>query len=288
MSRPPCPPSWPSIARLLAAALLLGAVAACGRHQPSAEERLARLERRLDKLTRALEQALPPPPPDPAEVYAVALAEDDLVDGPADARLTLVEGFEFACPYCFAAQPLLEELRARHPADLRIVSKYYLVHGAPAVPAGLAVCAAAKQGKGATVKRALWRKVFAAAPGAGDGAAEPELVPTELTASAVLATAVEAGADRAQLERDMQGAACADWVRAGGPALERVGAAGTPAFYLNGRAMATLDLESAEALIAEELARADRAIAGGLSAAQYYRTAVVERGRSEVRGRFDD
>ncbi|MEZ4360609.1 MAG: DsbA family protein [Kofleriaceae bacterium] len=287
-----CPQRNPRVALLIllrtrclcALALLIApGLAACSK-SPSAEQRLARLERRVDKLVAALEQALPPPEPDPATVYSVPLAPGDLVEGPADARLTLVEGFEFACPYCYAAQPLLAELRARHPRDLRVVSKYYLVHGEPAIPAGLAVCAAAKQGKATELKEALWRKVFTVATPQG----KPELAPIELGDAAVVATAAELGLDPEQLRRDMADASCEAWVRAGGPALEQVGAAGTPAFYLNGRPLATLDLESAEALIAEELRRVDRAVASGVDAAAYYDVAVVKGGQPRVRGRFDE
>lgn len=270
----------------LGLAMLLLVGAGC-KAEPSADARLARLERRVDKLVAALEQALPPAEPDPAAVYAVPISVDDPVDGPTDARLTLVEGFELACPYCFAAQEVLATLRARHPADLRIVSKYFLVHGQAAVPAGLAVCAANKQGQFQAMKRALWRKLFPA--GAGQAAtARPELAAEQLTLEAVLTTAAEVGLDLQRLTLDMQGEACQRWVRAGEAELAPLGARGTPAFYLNGRALLALDADSIAPLLEEELEKARRVIARGVPPADYYRTAVTELGLRKVASRFAD
>src|SRR5512138_875863 len=79
------------------------------------DERLARVERRLDKVITALDQALGPPEPDPASTYAVPINELDPVEGPRDAKVTIVEGYEFLCPYCFMVNPLVEQIRAKYP-----------------------------------------------------------------------------------------------------------------------------------------------------------------------------
>jgi protein-disulfide isomerase len=274
-----------SLRRLAVACACGCALVALGcQREPSTDSRLARLEARLAKVTEVLDKALPPPEPDPRAVYSVPIGAQDPIEGPADAKLTLVEGYEFACPYCFAAQPLLEALRQKHPDELRVVSKYYLIHGEPAVPAGLAACAANQQGKFALMKRAMWNKIFTVDPASG----KPELAATELTAEALLLTAAEAGLDMTRLRQDMQSQDCQRWVRAGGDELEPLGARGTPAFYLNGRALAELDLTSAEALIQEELAKANRAIAAGVRSADYYRVAVVQGGLPRVKGRFEE
>ena len=45
------------------------------------DQRLERVERRLDKVIAALDQALGPPEPDPASMYAVPINEQDPVEG---------------------------------------------------------------------------------------------------------------------------------------------------------------------------------------------------------------
>lgn len=267
-------------APLLATALTL---AGC-KSEPSADSRLARLEQRVDKIVALLDKALPAPEADPTAIYSVPIAANDPTEGPADARITLVEGFEFACPYCFLAQPLLAQLRTRYPDDLRIVSKYYLIHGQPAVPAGLAACAAHKQGQFTTMKRAMWKKIFTIDPGSGD----PQLAANELAATALLSTAGEAGLDLGQLRADMESEDCRSWVQRGEADLQAVGAKGTPAFYLNGRALSDFDLTSIEAMIQAELRKADAVLATGVRAADYYRIAVVERGLPRVKRHFED
>ena len=277
--------------RALATTCALACAAlACGcERRASDDARLARLERRVDKIVAVLERAMPPQEPDPAAVYAVPLAAEDPVDGPPEALLTLVEGFELACPYCYAAQEILRELRARHPGELRIVSKYFLVHGQLAVPAGLAACAAARQGKFAPLRQALWRKIFPDGP-AKDAAqaSAPALAAEQLTEPAVLATAAETGLDLPRLRADMASEACRRWVTAGAAELAPLGARGTPAFYLNGRALAQLDLESIAPLLEEELAKARREVARGVPPGDYYRTAVSSRGLTRVASPFAD
>src|SRR5678815_5300081 len=96
------------------------------------DDRLARVERRLDKVMATLDQALGPPEPEPGAMYAGPINEHDPIEGPRDAKVTIVEGYEFLCPYCYLVNPLVEKIRAKYPDDVRVVSKYLVIHGAPA------------------------------------------------------------------------------------------------------------------------------------------------------------
>ena len=114
----------------------------------------------MDQVIGILDQALPPNEPDPNATYSVSIAPADPVQGPADAKVTIVEGFEFLCPYCFMVNPTVEQIIAKYPTDVRLVSKYLIIHGAPAVMPGMAACASAKQGKFKEMKAALWSHFF--------------------------------------------------------------------------------------------------------------------------------
>ncbi len=68
--------------------------------------------------------------------------------GPANAPVTIVVFSDFECPACAAAVPLLSEVAAKHPKDVRLVHKYFpLPKHLRARYAAKAAYAAQKQGK---------------------------------------------------------------------------------------------------------------------------------------------
>ena len=62
------------------------------------EARLARLEKKLDKIAGFLKQAVPPEL-DKTQTYAVPIEPNDPVIGAKDAKVTIIEAYEFLCPY---------------------------------------------------------------------------------------------------------------------------------------------------------------------------------------------
>jgi protein-disulfide isomerase len=239
------------------------------------DERLARLERRLDKVVAALDQALGPAESDPASMYAVPINEQDPIEGPRDAKVTIVEGYEFLCPYCLMVNPVVEQIRAKYPNDVRVVSKYLVIHGAPAATAGTYACAAAKQGKFAEMKSALWANLWKTDNG------RPEARPQEV--ANLDAVAGTLGLDRQRLAADRD--ACKQWLQAGQRELAAVGVRGTPAFFVNGRPLRDNSFESFDKLVSEELAKASNS---GVAAADYYGRVVIANGLTAVKGRFAD
>src|SRR3954471_20979224 len=159
------------------------------------DDRLARVGRKLDKVAAALAQALEPAEPDPAATYAVPINEQDPIEGPADAKVTIVEAYEFLCPYCFMVNPAIEQVRAKYPKDVRVVSKYLVIHGPPAATAGTYACAAAKQGKFTEMKAALWNALWKTENG------RPQAHPEEV--ANLDATAATLGLDRQRLAGDL-------------------------------------------------------------------------------------
>lgn len=246
------------------------------------EERLARVERRLDKVVDILEQAMPPNEPDPDGTYAVPIDPVDPVQGPADAKVTIVEGFEFLCPYCYMVNPTVDQILQKYPKDVRLVSKYLIIHGPPAIAPGMAACAAAKQGKFKEMKAALWGHLFKM-----DGD-RPTVQPEQAQEDNLEKLAKDAGVDVAKMKTDMQ--ACSSWLESSKSTLGPFGVNGTPAFFINGRYInGAQPFEEFDKVIQEELAKADKVIAdGSVKPADYYDKQIVAKGLKKVKGRFED
>jgi len=239
------------------------------------DERLARVERRLDKVIAALDQALGPAEPDPAAMYAVPINAQDPIEGPRDAKVTIVEGYEFLCPYCYLVNPLVEQIRAKYPNDVRVVSKYLVIHGAPAVTAGTYACAAARQGKFTEMKTALWTRLWKTDNG------RPEAAPDQVANLDAVATSL--GLDHDRLAKDLEG--CQQWLQSSQRELAAIGIHGTPAFFVNGRPLRERSFAAFDKLVSEELAKANRST---VAAADYYDREIVGKGLSQVKSRFAD
>lgn len=246
------------------------------------EERLARLERKVDKIASALEQAMGPAEPDPNTLYSVPISPNDPVEGPADAKVTIVEAFEFLCPYCALVNPVIDQVLAKYPKDVRVAGKYVVIHGQPAVMAAMVACAANKQGKYSQVKSALWNGLFKIENG------RPNMQQENATLDAMKKLATDAGADATRLEADMQDPSCREWLQGSARTLTPLGINGTPAFFVNGKYTPARSLEDFEAAIKGAIATADKAIADGVPQAEYYQREVVAKGAKRAKGRFED
>jgi protein-disulfide isomerase len=243
-----------------------------------ADSRLARLEKRVDKIIEVLEPRLGPAEPDPSKTYSVALDPRDPIEGPKDAKVTVVEGFEFACPYCYQAYPIVEQLQQAFPNDVRVVSKYMVVHE-PAVTAGLASCAANKQGKFAEMKKSIWT---------GSWGPDGRPIIEKLSPETMEGYAKDAGMDVEKFKTDMNSEDCRDWLLKSEETLRGVGQSGTPGFYINGRPLGGLvPIEQMKQIVTEEISKADKAIQGGVAQADYYQKVVVDSGEKKVGGWFD-
>jgi protein-disulfide isomerase len=239
------------------------------------DQRLAHIERRLDKVIAALDQALGPPEPDPAATYAVPINDQDPVEGPRDAKVTIVEAYEFLCPYCYQINPLVEQIRAKYPKDVRVVSKYLVIHGPPAITAGTYACAAARQGKFTEMKTELWNRLWKAEN--GRPLAQPDHV------AGLDAVAISLGLDRDRLAKDLVG--CQQWLQSSHRELGAVGISRTPTFLVNGRPLREHTLAAFDGLVSAELAKANRS---SVAAADYYEREIVAKGLKQVKSRFAD
>lgn len=107
------------------------------------------------------------------------------VGGNAEGNVTLVEFFDYNCPYCRQMAPVMAQAAADDP-QLKIVYKEFPILGPDSVFAAKAALAAQKQGKYTQFHKALFDSR------------------TRVTEAIVLKIAAEAGLDVARMKSDMQ------------------------------------------------------------------------------------
>lgn len=234
------------------------------------DSRLATLAAEQARIIDAPSARLPARPsgPDPATVYAVPV-DDSPFDGPADARVTIVEAYEFACPFCERTRATMAEVRSHYGNDVRVVYRQYIVHPAIATIPAQAACAAHMQGTFMAMKDAIWEKGFQAN--------------RDLSEANMLRQARALGLKMRRFEADMRGP-CVARVQQDHQTMGRVGVRGTPAFFINGRYLSGAQpFENFRALIDAELARANQIIrTQGVKPREYYDSQVLARGRKEL------
>lgn len=107
------------------------------------------------------------------------------VGGNAQGDVTMVEFFDYNCPYCRQVAPIMTQAAADDP-QLRIVYKEFPILGPASVFAAKAALAAHRQGKYLEFHKALFN------------------AKTRVTEAIVLKVAAEAGLDVPRLKNDMQ------------------------------------------------------------------------------------
>jgi protein-disulfide isomerase len=200
------------------------------------------------------------PEPDPKDVYGVSVAGLPSV-GPADAPVTIVEGYEYACPACQTARQSVTQTLAKYGAKVRVVYKPFIVHPDTATDASIAACAANEQGKFAAMDPLIWDKAFGA---------------RDFSAAKLETIAAEAGLDVDRYKKDLP--ACRQTVAKHHTELAGFGQGATPTFFINGRYIVGANPARLHAVIDEELALAEERIKAGTKPADYYATWVVGKG----------
>lgn len=252
------------------------------------------LERKVDELTKRVDALAAGgarggrgsdrparPAPEPTKTYAVPV-DGDPFEGPADAKVTLVKAYDYACPYCEKIRDTMADLRKKYGNDLRVVSKQLVVHPQTAMTSALAFCAAARQGKAAQMDALLWDKGFKArnfdkdAGGEGGGQAQ-RCWDSAAGCPIVLGFAQELGLDTAKFKNDMKD--CQQVTQKDMRELQQLGVSATPSFFINGRFMSgARPIDSFITLIDEELQKANERIGQGTPAARYYQEWVLDKG----------
>jgi protein-disulfide isomerase len=202
-----------------------------------------------------------------------------MLQGSADAPITIVKAFDFACPYCMKATPTMNTLVEMYSGKVRVVYKNLVVHPDSALPGHLASCAAAKQGKYLAFKDAFWEKAFTPyAQSRGQDA-------TKMQKENILAFSKDLGLDTAKLATDMDSDECKMLLKNDQEELEAFQVGSTPTFFVNGRIISgALPVEAFKQIIDEELKKVEQS---GVAPADYYEKVVVAKGEKKFRSKKD-
>jgi protein-disulfide isomerase len=278
--------------------LLVSCLAACQHEATVDSARVGGLETRVKKLEdqnaryaealgfleqvydqqKAQQEAQERDEPADDAVFAVDIAPDlaaGQVEGPANAPVTIVEAFDFACPYCREVSDTLEDLVKTYDGKVRVVFKNMVVHPQVATAAHLASCAAAKQGKYVPFKHALWTEGFDAYAAARD--------PSKLAEANVLAIARGVGLDVARLETDMKSEACKQQIQTDMQELAKFHVNSTPTLFVNGKHVGGALPESEFRTLIDD--RLQAVETSGVPAADYYEKEIMGKGEKQFRSK---
>jgi protein-disulfide isomerase len=136
--------------------------------------------------------------------------------GSPNAPVVLVEYYDYACPHCREAAPLLEEAVAGHGKDVVLYFKHFPLHK-ESMDTAKAAIAAFRQGK----FEAMHKKLFAS-----QGSQSRD---------EVYGYAKELGLDMAKFDKDFKDPATEARIKADKEEGEKTNLAGTPTVFVNGR-----------------------------------------------------
>jgi protein-disulfide isomerase len=175
--------------------------------------------------------------------------------GPADAPVTIVEFADFECPFCVRVEETLDRLRHEYPDQVRFVWRDLpLPFHERARAAAVAARAAAAQGK----FWAMHDRLYAADRGT-------------LGRELYVKNAAELGLDAAKFKAALDADAGKAGIDADALAAAKVGATGTPTFFVNGkRVVGAQPYETFKPLLDAELKNAEEMISQGTPRAKVY------------------
>ena len=198
------------------------------------------------------------------QIFKVAVG-DAPVKGDADAKVTIVEWSDFQCPFCGRVVPTLEQIEKTYGSDVRVAFKQNPLPMHPNAPyAAKASLAAHKQGK-------FWQmhdKLFEANNFRGEGA---------LNADKIDQMARDLGLDMEKFKTDANSSETARVIAADQAQAARLGANGTPHFFINGaRVSGAMPYDSFKAVIDAQLKRANQALSSGVARRDLYENLIKD------------
>jgi len=191
--------------------------------------------------------AKPGPIPTKPNIPGTAMAVTAPVKGPAVAKVNIVEISDFQCPFCGRVNPTIKKIMETWPNDVNVTFKHNpLSFHKRAMPAAIASMAAHKQGFFWPMHDILFQKQRA------------------LEDADLHKYAAELGLNMDQFKKDFADPALRKQCENDQKAAVALGQGGTPAFFINGKALSGAQpFEKFKEIIDTELQEADKLIAAG-------------------------
>jgi protein-disulfide isomerase len=182
------------------------------------------------------------------------LRGDEASKGPKDALVTIVEYSEFECPFCKRVNPTIAGLFKKYGDQIRVVWKHNpLPFHKKARGAAMAAEAAKEQGKFWEMHDLLFENQ------------------KKLTRPQLDGYAKQLGLNMGKYKAFMDGNKYDKQINADQAAARKLGASGTPAFFINGRNLSGAQPQPRfEAVINQELKRAKAQLAKGTPKSKLY------------------
>lgn len=167
------------------------------------------------------------------------------VFGPQNASVTIVEFFDPACETCRAFYPIVKNLLAQYPNEVRLVLRYApFHHGSDQVVKLLE--SAKSQGK----YQAVLEAVLAAQPSWADHS-QPNI-------DIAFQVAARVGLDITKARQDIENPSMQSLLQQDIDDLTALQVTKTPTFFVNGRSLPSFGPDQLAALVAEEVAKAKK------------------------------
>ena len=198
-----------------------------------------------------------------ARRYSVPVTADTAQFGKSDAWVTIVEVSDFQCPFCKRVNPTLDQVKKEYGDDVRIAFLHNpLSFHNRAMAAAMGAECANDQGK-------FWQmhdKLFEN--------------PKALSDDNITGYAQAVKLDMGKFSECYKGEKHKAKIQKQQSSVVKLGARGTPAFFINGRFLSGAQpFPSFKTLIDEELAKAKKS---GIAKKDYYKKAIMEKGSKKI------
>jgi protein-disulfide isomerase len=232
---------------------------------PRAELYAALIKEGLDKAAPKKEEARPGEP-QPGDVFKAEI-KGAPIKGAKDALVTIVQFSDFECPFCSRVEPTMDQILKEYPGKVRIAWRNLpLPFHQKAKPAAIAAMAANQQGKFWQMHEILFKN-------------QKDIGPEDLQKYAK-----EIGLDMTKFKAAIEDKKLAEAVDAESAMGGKIGARGTPAFFINGTFLSgARPFDQFKARIDEELKKAEDLVKKGTPKAKVY-DAIMKTAKAEVGG----
>ena len=226
--------------------------------------------------------------PDPNAVYKMQLTGKEPMKGGKDALVTIVEFSDFECPFCARVEPTIKQVMDTYGKDVRVV---WMNNPLPFHPAAMPAAIASHEAYLQKGDKGFWKmheELFKATGGYSACAQEQRAAQQaqkpftkncqelKLSNATIEKAAKAAGINVAKVKAAIAGNTHKAVIEQQQAAGRKLGAGGTPAFFINGRFLSGAQpFPAFKNLIDQEMAKAKKLVESGTPRSQVYTKTIA-------------